>query len=304
MKHFVSILDHSADELEIILQRSADLKSRRRAGIHDRIMMGMNLGMYFEKPSLRTRVSLESAMVSMGGGAINLDIRGKPLGERESIKDQALVMSRYVDLISIRTFSHNVVETLAEWSSVPVINALSDYNHPTQAMADILTYREHVRNPGVGRLTYVGDGNNVARSLVSICAILAIPFTAASPKGYELDPDFMAIVKKLKPAADIAVTNDPYAAVKDAAIIYTDVWTSMGQEDEAAERRNIFLPYQVNSDLLAQAPDDVRVMHCLPAHRGDEITDEVMDSSVAIVYDQAENRMHINRGLFAVLTGR
>ncbi len=301
MKHFINLRDHSPEELESILNTARRLKQRRRQGIHDNIMSGRILGMYFEKPSLRTRVSLEAAMITMGGGAICLDTGGNPLGTRESIADQARVMSRYVDAISIRTFAHTVVEEFARYSSVPVINALSDFNHPTQAMADIMTLREHLGDTRDKTLAFIGDGNNVARSLAMACAKLGMIFAIASPGGYTLDDAFLAAIRKEIPQARIETFSDPTRAVQNAAAVYTDVWASMGQEDEARERAEHFAPFQVNTELMRKAPEKTLVLHCLPAHRGHEITDEVIDSPASVVFDQAENRMHINRALISML---
>ncbi|MBN2712625.1 MAG: ornithine carbamoyltransferase [Planctomycetes bacterium] len=304
IRHFVNILDHSTEELEHILARASELKSRMKCGIQDRLMMGKTLAMFFEKPSMRTRVSLEVAASSMGGSAICLDTNEGPgarLGDRESIDDVARVISRYVDVISIRTFEHSKVEALAKFGSVPVINALSDYSHPTQAMADIMTMREHLGNTRGKTLVFIGDGNNVARSLASLCGKLGVRFVLGCPEGYGLDPEFVTSLKKICPDADFSEINDPVKAVKDAAVVYTDVWASMGQETERAKRLEIFKSYQVNSELMSKAPAGAKVLHCLPAHRGEEITAEVMESEASLVFDEAENRMHINRALFAVL---
>ncbi len=301
MKHFIDILDHTPDELAYVLERAAALKARRRDGIPDRPLTGRILGLLFEKPSLRTRVSLEAAAVSLGGSALFLSTNGRPPEARESLADQARVLSRYVDAISIRAFSHDVITTFAAWSSVPVINALSDYNHPTQAMADMLTLREHLGTLADRTLAFVGDGNNVARSLAAACAKLEIPFAIASPEGYELSSSFVETLRSDCPGCRITITPDPAQAVREAAAVYTDVWASMGQEDEAEERRKQFAPYQMNAALLAGAPDDALVMHCLPAHRGEEITDDVLESSRSVVLDQAENRMHLNRALLTIL---
>lgn len=303
-KDFVSILDYSSDELRHVLDRARDLKTRFHAGIPDRLMLGKSLAMFFEKPSMRTRVSLEVAMSSMGGTALCLDSNegpGKRLGEREELRDIARVISRYVDVISIRTFEHKKVEELAEYASVPVINALSDWSHPTQALADILTLEEHLGDLTGKTLTFVGDGNNVALSLAALCAKIGMRFVLGCPEGYELDSSFVADLEKACPGTGLVQTNDPAEAVKDACAVYTDVWASMGQEEEQDSRKGIFAPYQLNSELMAKAPSDAKVLHCLPAHRGEEITNDVIESDASLVWDEAENRMHINRALFAVL---
>lgn len=301
MQHFINILDHTAADLTALLDTAARLKARMKQGERDTPMQGKTLAMYFQKPSLRTRVSLEVAMNSMGGSAICMEVGNQPLGARESIPDQARVMSRYVDVISMRTFDHAAIEEMARWGTVPVINVLSDWSHPTQAMADILTMREHLGELTGRTLTYVGDGNNVARSLAALCARLGIRFVCSSPAGYELQAEFLDTLHAVCPGACIELVGDPREAVADAAAVYTDVWASMGQETEAAARLAAFRPYQVNAALMQAAPKGAIVLHCLPAHRGDEITDEVMDSPASVVFDQAENRMHINRALFATL---
>ncbi len=301
-KDFINILDFSADELEAVLKRAVYLKARRKAGIVEDCMKGKTLAMYFQKASLRTRVSLEVAMSSMGGSSIYMDYQGENMFDRESLPDQARVMSRFADIVSMRTFSHNDVEEYAKWADVPVINALSDWSHPTQAMADIMTMREYLGDTSGRELVYVGDGNNVARSLVAICSRLGIKCTIASPEGYQLDEDFMQGVRAQCPEADIRLVTDPSEAVKNAAAIYTDVWASMGQEDEQEERRKVFAPYQINRSLLEKAPEGTIVLHCLPAHRGEEITDDIMDDKkISAVFDQAENRMHINRAIISTL---
>ncbi len=298
MKHFINILDHSTAELEQILVGAERLKARRRAGIQDRFLLGKTMGMLFEKPSTRTRVSLETAMATLGGTALELSGR---LEKREPLKDLARVLSRYVDVIAIRTFAHTVVETFAEWSSVPVINALSDTSHPTQALADILTLRERLGDLTGKTLAFVGDGNNVARSLVSLCAKLGLRFVLASPEEYRLPAAHLEAVRAACPGADIQQTSDPATAVKGADAVYTDVWVSMGEEEKSRAKKKVFLPFQVNAALMKQAPADALVMHCLPAHRGEEIADEVIESPASVVFDQAENRMHINRALLALL---
>lgn len=304
VRHFINILDYTAEELEGILRKAVILKARKKAGLVEEFMRGKTLGMYFQKASLRTRVSLEVAMTSLGGGAIYLDFQGQDMFDRESLPDQARVMSRYADIISMRTFSHDEVEEFARWSEVPVINALSDWSHPTQAMADIMTMREYMGETAGKELVYIGDGNNVVRSLAAICGRLGIRFTVASPEGYHVGEDFLNHIRANCPGAQVRELSDPVEAVRNADAIYTDVWASMGQESEAEARRQVFAPYQVNRALIEKAPAGVIVLHCLPAHRGDEITDEIMDDpKVSAVFDQAENRMHINRALIAVLTG-
>lgn len=304
MKDILSIIDLSKEELELILAESAAMKIRYRAGIHDPLYQGKTLGMYFEKPSLRTRVSLEVAINSLGGGAINLESSepGK-LWARECVRDQARVMSRFVHLVSMRTFSQEVIEEFARESSVPVVNVLSDFAHPTQAMADFLTFREYFGDLRGRTMVYLGDGNNVARSLLSAAALLGVRFVWSGPAAYRLDAEYVKRVAARAPAMDFVEETDPLKAVAAADVVYTDVWASMGQEAETARREKEFAAYQVNAELMTAAPKQAVVMHCLPAHRGSEITDAVMDGKQAAVYDQAENRMHIYRGLFSLWAG-
>lgn len=301
MKHVLSILELTREDLEQILDQSAAMKARLRAGIHDPLYRGKTLGMYFEKPSLRTRVSLESAVISLGGGAVCLETSDPArFWARECVRDQARVMSRFVHMVSMRTFSQEVIEEFARESAVPVVNVLSDHSHPTQAMADFLTFREHFGDLRGRTMTYLGDGNNVARSLLVASAYLGVRFIWSGPAAYRLDAAYVNRVAAKAPDMRFTEEIDPARAVAEADVVYTDVWASMGQEAEAEKRDKEFRPYQINDKLLAHAPERVRVLHCLPAHRGAEITDSVMDGPRALVYDQAENRMHIYRGLFSL----
>lgn len=304
MKHFINILDHSEEELTALLLRSKELKSRMKAGIPDRILLGKTLMTIFEKPSTRTRVSLEAAASSMGANSMTQEMSTSRLGEREPIKDVARVISRYVDIVAIRTFEHENVEDFAKYSDVPVINALSDYSHPTQAMGDIITISEHYDDVKGKHIAFIGDGNNVAFSIAAAAARFGMAFTLICPEGYEFQDKDVKFLREKVPGQDFCITNKIDDRIKSADIIYTDVWTSMGQEDEYEKRKKIFQPYQVNGELLAKAPGHCKVMHCLPAHRGEEITDEVIESERSIVFDQAENRMHLYRGLFAELLSK
>ncbi len=303
MKHFLSIADLSPEEILHILDLSARLKEEWKKGGNRPILAGKTLGMIFQKPSLRTRVSFEMAMRHLGGHAIYLSPDEIQLGKRESVADVARVLSRYVDAIMARVFSHSDLEELARYSSVPVINGLSDYSHPCQAMGDIFTIMEKRGTIKGLKLAFVGDGNNVCNSLLFITSKLGMDMAVASPKGYEPRPEVVqkALQFASKSGSRITITNDPVEAVRDADIIYTDVWTSMGQEAEAEIRAKVFPPYQVNSALVARAKPDVMVMHCLPAHRGQEITDEVADGPHSIIFDQAENRLHAQKGILAYL---
>ncbi len=301
MRHFLSILDCPNDLLKELLRISTRLKSLYSCNGEDLCLKGKTLAMLFEKPSLRTRISFQVAMSDLGGTAIYVkpeDIGG--IGKREPVKDMARVMSRYVSGIMARTFEHSTVTELAEYATVPVINALTDFSHPCQAMADVLTIKEHCEDFKDKKIAFIGDGNNVARSLAFACAKLGMKMVVASPAGYELDAE--SIEKANQLSADcVRQTNDPGAAVHDANIIYTDTWVSMGQEDEKQKRQADFAAFQVNAELVKSAPDNVKIMHCLPAYRGLEITDEVVESPNSIMFDQAENRLHFQRALLKKL---
>jgi len=301
MKHFLSIIDCSTEQLNELLEISARLKSLYKTGGSDPCLLNKTLVMLFEKPSLRTRISFQVAMTDLGGNAIYIkpeDIGG--IGKREPVKDMARVMSRYVKGIMARTFEHSTVTELAEYSTVPVINALTDWSHPCQAMADVLTIREHCGQIEGVKIAYVGDGNNVARSLGFACAKLGMRLVVASPAGYELDAGTIDRTNQVL-AGSVEQTNDPVAAVSGADIIYTDTWVSMGQEDEKQKRVQDFAGFQVNAELVNSAPASARIMHCLPAYRGLEITDEITESPNSIMFDQAENRLHFQRALLKKL---
>ncbi len=306
MKHILSCVDLTPEDLERIIFESAKMKERYRKNITEELFRGKTLGMYFEKPSLRTRVSLECAINSLGGGAISLEASGPgKMWERECIRDQARVMSRFVSMVSMRTFAQADIEEFARESSVPVVNVLSDYEHPTQAMADYLTLWERLGGLRGKTLVYLGDGNNVARSLLSAGALLGVRFVWSGPAGYRLEREYVQKVKDRVPGAVFVEEENPEKAVREADAVYTDVWASMGQEAETERRAKEFAGYQVNDALLKRAPAHAIVLHCLPAHRGAEITDSVMDASPsrAAMYDQAENRMHVYRGLFSLWAG-
>lgn len=305
MQHFLSIADLTPTEIENLLDLALKLKRERAKGGNKPALKGKTLGMIFQKPSLRTRVSFDMAMRHLGGDAIYLSPAEIGLGGRESVPDVARVLSAYVDGIMARVFDHQHILALAEYSRVPVINGLSDYNHPCQALADIFTVLE--RRPKLAGLNFafVGDGNNVATSLIHLCAKLGIHFRIATPPGYELPPPVIAGARGVAAhsGSQIFETHDPHQAVKDADVIYTDVWTSMGQEAETHKRLAVFPPYQINAALVGLAKPDVLVMHCLPAHRGEEITDDVADGPNSILFPQAENRMHAQKAILVELLG-
>lgn len=304
MQHFLSIADFSATELWQFLHKAKELKDELKAvGYNQPILKGKTLGMVFQKPSLRTRVSFEVGMLHLGGHALYLSPNEIGLGGRESVPDVARVLSGYVDGIMARVFIHQHILQLAEYSSVPVINGLSDFNHPCQALADIYTIWEHFGRVEGLKMAYVGDGNNVATSLVTIMAKLDGHFSIATPPGYELPAPVLTDARQLAGGTRVTITatHDPAEAVAGADVIYTDVWTSMGQEKETQERLKVFPPYQINSRLVTQAGPQAVVMHCLPAHRGEEITDEVADGAQSLLFPQAENRLHAQKGILALL---
>ena len=295
-KDFVSIADYSRQEIEEIFELTKELKDKTKRGEEHHVCKGKTMSMIFAKPSARTRISFETGMYQLGGYALYLSPNDIGIGKREAVKDIAQVISRYNDVIMARLFKHEHMEELAMYASVPVINGLTDYNHPCQIMADIYTILEHRGNLDNLKVTYVGDGNNIANSWINLAAKLPFHMVICSPSGYEPDA---ATLKYAKDAgiSTVEVITDPKAAVKDSDVVYTDVWASMGQEEEAAERRKVFMPYQLNSDLMSHARKDAYVMHCLPAHRGDEITDDVVDGPQSIVFDEAENRMHVQKAI-------
>jgi ornithine carbamoyltransferase len=268
------------------------------------LLQGKSLALLFQKPSLRTRVSFEMGMVHLGGYAFYLSPNEVKMGGRESVPDVARVLSSYVDGIMARVFEHEHITTLAEYSSVPVINGLSDYNHPAQALTDVFTILEAKGKLAGLKLAYVGDGNNVARSLLFAAMKLGMHFAIATPPGYELPAADVELGRSFSvDGAEITVTTEAKTAVSDADVIYTDVWTSMGQEEETARRLQAFPPYQINRQLVSQARPDCLVMHCLPAHRGEEITDEVADGPNSVLFTQAENRMHAQKAILVALLG-
>jgi len=303
MTHFLHISDYSPTDLQKLLDLAVTLKKEWKKGGNKPLLKGKVLGMVFQKPSLRTRVSFDMAMRHLGGDALYLSPNEIGLGGREAVSDVARVLSGYVQGIMARTFSHQHILDLAQWSQVPVINGLSDYNHPCQALADALTILEHKKKLKGQNVVFIGDGNNVAVSLLHICAKLGANFTLASPEGYDLDPRAAEMGQAFAKdsGARVAFLRDPHEATRNADVIYTDTWTSMGQEAETEKRRKVFPPYQVNAALLQGAKPDVIVMHCLPAHRGEELTNDVMDGPHSVVFPQAENRMHAQKAILVHL---
>ncbi|GJQ49706.1 ornithine carbamoyltransferase [Candidatus Kuenenia stuttgartiensis] len=304
-KDLISIADLSRPEIEEIFQVTKELKDLHIKGVEEKCLSGRILGLIFEKSSMRTRVSLEVAIVQLGGYAIYQTQTEINLGKREAIKDVAKVLSRYLNGIAIRTFGHDTVLELAKYATIPVINALTDLYHPCQALTDVYTILEKFKTLENIKIVFIGDGNNVAKSLAQTCIKLGIDFHIASPKGYEFDADFISELKHMANGKNLLhLYRNPEEAAENANVIYTDTWTSMGQEAEAEIRRQAFENYQVNAALLKKCADNVKVMHCLPAHRGEEITDEVIDGKCSVVYDQAENRLHVEKAILKLLLVR
>ena len=302
-KDMLSIHDLSVDEVQEILALAKELKAKQKAGVPHKILKGKTLGMIFEKSSTRTRVSFETGMYQLGGQALFLSNRDLQLGRGEPIRDTARVLSRYLDGIMIRTFGHDRVEELAKWADIPVINALTDLLHPCQVLTDLLTLEEYKGKNLKGlKMAYVGDGNNMTNSFLYGCAKVGMTFVAATPEDYR--PDATVFKNALEDAketgASLSLVTDPHEAVKDADIVVTDTWASMGQEAEHEARKKIFAPYQVNKELLEGADKRVIVMHCLPAYRGEEITEEVLEANADVIFDEAENRLHTQKAIMAL----
>lgn len=302
-KHYLHIADFSADELKRLLKLAIQLKQEYRRGGNAALLKNKTLGMIFQKPSLRTRVSFEMGMLHLGGQALNLTPAEIGLGQRESVADVARVLSSYVDILMARTFAHQHILDLARWSSVPVINGLTEYNHPCQALADALTIMEYKDSLKGLKVAFIGDGNNVATSLLHICARLGVHFTIATPPSYELPRAVVELGRAFAHQSGGSVTEiqDQHQAARDADVLYTDTWTSMGQEAEAAVRRAAFAHFTLNAELVSLARPDAIVMHCLPAHRGEEITDEVLDGPHSVAFPQAENRLHAQKAILVEL---
>lgn len=308
VKHFIETQDFSKQELLDIIQLTRLIKAADKQGATPKLLQDASLAMIFEEPSTRTRVSFEVAMTELGGHALYLKPGEIHLGVRESLADTAQVLSRMVDVVMIRALKHETVTGFAQHATVPVINGLTDYNHPTQVVCDVLTMIEHMpqgKNLEDLHVTFVGDATNVLSSLMFICTRMGMHFTHAAPKKYQAKPDWVKIAEEncKTSGGSFRMTEDPVDAVKEADFIYTDLWWWVGQEDEIPERRAAFMPkYQVSMDLLKKAPSTCKVMHCLPASRGVEATDEVLDSPQSIIYDQSENRLHTEKGLLVWFT--
>ncbi|OGW42768.1 MAG: ornithine carbamoyltransferase [Nitrospirae bacterium RBG_13_41_22] len=300
-RDFLTLMDLSSDEVVLLLKRAIELKSGKDA--QKCPLIGKSIGLVFEKASTRTRISLEVGIYQLGAQAIYMSPKDTQIGRGETVHDTAKVLSRYLDAIVIRTYSHNTLMELASYSSIPVINGLSDLHHPCQILSDLMTILEKKGRLKDIKLTYIGDGNNVANSLIEAASLMGLNLVMACPKGYEPDHE---ILKKAKASSNshIAVVTDSKEAADKADVLYTDVWVSMGQEKEEAKKKRKFKDYQLNSKLLSYAKKDAIVLHCMPAHRGEEITDEVIDGPQSVVFDQAENRLHTQKALLEFLLTR
>src|SRR5438270_918094 len=297
MTHFLSLWDLEGDQLNYLLQEAIRLKAAHQRGDRPPLLAGRVLGLVFEKPSLRTRASFEAAMAQLGGTSVFLSNPDGAMGVRESVPDFARSLSQYADAVVLRTFKHKTVEEFAAHSTCPVINGLSDLEHPCQALADLMTVQEVFGDVKGRTLVFVGDGNNVARSVAVGCGLLGARFILAAPEGYRFDEPFLKRFQQVAPQGELLMNGTPEHVLSSADIIYTDVWTSMGQESEHAKRLAHFADYQVNAKLLAAAPPHAKVMHCLPAHRGEEVSADVIDGERSIVFQQAGNRLHAQKAL-------
>lgn len=294
MKHLLKLMDLSEKEIIEILNLADQLKYEKKNGIKHHLLKGKTLGLIFEKSSTRTRVSFEVGMYDLGGNALFLSSRDLQIGRGEPVQDTARVLSRYLDGIMIRTFAQSEVEDLAKYGSIPIINGLTDYCHPCQVLADLMTIREHKGVLAGKKMCYIGDGNNMTNSIIVGCIKMGMEVSVACPNGYEPDAEIMAWAKE---NGKFTCTEDVLEAAKDADVLYTDVWASMGQEAEAEERKKIFKNYQINSNVMSVAKSDAMVMHCLPAHRGEEITEDVLEAHADEIFDEAENRLHAQKAV-------
>ena len=305
MKDLISLHDLTSEEVKGLLELGLKLKKEQKSGIEHHILKGKTLGMIFTKSSTRTRVSFEVGMTQLGGYPLFLSSNDIQLGRGESIYDTAKVLERMLDGIMIRTYAHQDVLDLAEYANIPVINALTDLLHPCQVLADLMTTYEHKGKLEGLKLAYIGDGNNMAHSLMYGCAKMGMEIAVATPEGYECDSEIVANAKDdaKKCGGKVITTYDPVEAIKDADVVYSDTWVSMGQEAEKAERIKIFMPYQIDKELFSKAKSDAVFMHCLPAYRGYEVTEDVIDSPQSIIFDEAENRLHAQKAVMATLMG-
>ncbi|MDI6729716.1 MAG: ornithine carbamoyltransferase [Thermodesulfovibrionales bacterium] len=301
-KDMLTLLDLSKEDFEIFFKRALELKKEHNKGIPNRSFTGKTLGLIFDKHSTRTRLSFETAMIQLGGSSIFISAKDTQIARDEPVRDTARVLSRYLDCLAIRTFSQDLLNEFAEYATIPVINALTDLYHPCQILSDILTVIECKGGYKDLKIAWVGDGNNVAHSWINAAAVLGLDLTLACPEGYY--PDGKIVEEALeRKCGKIVITSNPVEAADHADVIYTDVWASMGQEGEQIKRKQVFKPFQVNKELVNKASKDVIVMHCLPAHRGEEISEEVLEGPNSVVWDQAENKLHIHKAVLEVLMG-
>ncbi len=305
MKHLLSIHDLTLEEVESILKLSEKLKKQLKEGVQHHLLKGKTLGMIFSKSSTRTRVSFEAGMYQLGGYPLFLSANDIQLGRGESIYDTAQVLSRYIDCIMIRTFKQSDVEELAKYGNIPIINGLTDLVHPCQILADLFTVYEHKGTLKGLKLAYLGDGNNIAHSLLHGCAKVGMDISVASPEGYQCDPEMVsqALEDAKKSGSKVVMTKDPVEAIKDADVVYTDTWISMGQEDEKEKRIKVFIPYQIDNDMFLKAKEDAIFLHCLPAYRGYEVIESVIDGPQSVIFDEAENRLHVQKAIMTLLMG-
>lgn len=294
------MLDLEKKDFDRLFMRAAELKERRRQGLLDMPLQGKSLGLIFDKHSTRTRLSFEAAMAQMGGNAIFISSRDTQMARAEPVRDTARVLSRYLDCLAIRTYSQDLLQEFAEFSTIPVINALTDMYHPCQILSDLMTVIEYKKGYAGVNIVWIGDGNNVSHSWINAAAVLGLNLVLACPPEYLPDKTVLKNAMALK-TGRIQLTNDPVEAVKDADVIYTDVWASMGKESESAFRKRAFMGFQVNGTLLKKAPKDAIVMHCLPAHRGEEISAAVLEGAQSVVWDQSENKLHMHKAILEAL---
>ena len=299
-KHLLTLADLAREEFEAFFKRAVELKEKQKKGIAKPVLAGKSLGLLFDKPSTRTRVSFETAMIQLGGAPLFISSKDTQMSRDEPIKDTARVLSRYLDALAIRTFSQEMIQEFAESASIPVINALTDAYHPCQVLSDLLTVIEHKGSVENLKIAWVGDGNNMAQSWINAAGALGFELHLACPEGYFPDAQILSNAAQ-KPDARITLNSDPIAAVKDADVVNTDVWASMGQEAEQEARKKIFAPFQVNETLLANAAKDFIVLHCLPAHREEEISEAVLEGPHSVVWDQSENKLHMHKAILDIL---
>ena len=301
--NILTLLDLSKEDFTTFFDRAFELKKKHKQGIVETSLAGKTLGLIFDKPSTRTRISFEAAMVQLGGVPIFINAKDTQIARNEPIKDTARVLSRYLDALAIRTYSQDLLEAFAEYSTIPVINALTDLHHPCQILSDIMTVIEYKGGYEGLKFAWVGDGNNVAHSWINAAAVLGLNLSLACPEGFLPDKRIMEQALK-RGVGKITVTSDPAKAAQNADVIYTDVWVSMGQESEYKSKKNVFKPFQVNAALLENASKDVIIMHCLPVHRDEEITDEILEGLKSVVWDQAENKLHIHKAILELLINK